>query len=69
MGLMPTSDSVFFFTCAVFFGCLLIPPAFDLPIVALFLGATPCLVHMKNPFKMKAQKALLQNEGAKLIQK
>ena len=37
VGFLPTAASEFFFTCAVFFGCLLIPPASNLPIFALVL--------------------------------
>ena len=48
MGFMPTSASTFFFSCNFFFRCLLIPPASDLPILALVLADSPCLVPTKN---------------------
>ena len=54
MGLLPNSASEFFYTCALFFFCFLIPPASDLLIVSLVLVASLCLVSMKNPCKTKA---------------
>ena len=60
MGFLPTAASAF--TCAIFFGCFLIPPDLDLPIVELVLVASLWLVTTKNSCKIKAS---LHNEGAK----
>ena len=53
IGLMPTATSAFLFTCAVLFGCLLIPPASDLPIVANILVDLLCLVPTKTHVKIR----------------